>query len=169
MFPDEEDFHNTIQQPIRTKVTTVIKYWLDKCGWNFDEKLISQLNDFIDGPLSRDGNLSSLKQLRGSLIKLQKRKAISSDRADDKILSSYPEPKLPSTAKLFLKPLAVRSLDDVEVARQLSLIDMAKFQKTTVIFCFFSITKLLLCPFFKKKKKKSPLNGSRNHGLTTNI
>lgn len=54
---------------------TAIKYWIDKCGWDFvnNEKLISTLNSFIDGPLSRDGNLSLVKQLRNSLNKLHKR------------------------------------------------------------------------------------------------
>lgn len=48
----------------------VIKYWLDKCGWDFHEHLINKVNDFINGSLSRDGLLSLVKQLRASVNKL---------------------------------------------------------------------------------------------------
>jgi hypothetical protein len=51
-----------------------MKFWLDKCGWDFqNEKMISLLNAFIDGPLSRDGNLSLVKQLRNSIGKLHRK------------------------------------------------------------------------------------------------
>lgn len=52
---------------------SVIKYWIDKCGWDFDDKLLASLNAFIHGPLSRDGNLSLVKQLRTAVNKLLKR------------------------------------------------------------------------------------------------
>lgn len=52
----------------------VIKFWLDKCSWDFQvEKMVSLLNAFIDGPLSRDGNLSLVKQLRNSIGKLHRK------------------------------------------------------------------------------------------------
>ena len=52
-----------------------MKFWVDKCSWDFSssEKMVQLINNFIDGPLSRDGNLSLVKQLRNSIGKLHRK------------------------------------------------------------------------------------------------
>jgi len=122
-----DNFKTELQQPIRTRVCSVIKYWIDRCGWDFDEKLQSTLKSFIDGPLSRDGNLSLVKQLRNSISKLQKKKNFLEEDRAYVFGVNPPEPKVPRN--IFSPNLSLKDIDEVEIARQLTLIEYGLFSQ----------------------------------------
>eukprot|EP01114_Cavostelium_apophysatum_P000982 TRINITY_DN10849_c0_g1_i1.p1 TRINITY_DN10849_c0_g1~~TRINITY_DN10849_c0_g1_i1.p1 ORF type:complete len:988 (-),score=251.34 TRINITY_DN10849_c0_g1_i1:62-3025(-) len=124
----EDKFKAELQQPIRSRVCNVIKYWVDKCSWDFNEKLLSNLNAFIDGPLSRDGNLSLVKQLRNSINKLHKKKNISLEEERNYVFGvNPPEPKVPKG--IFSPNINFSLVDEVEIARQLTLIEFNIFSQ----------------------------------------
>jgi len=88
--------------------------------------MIANLNSFIDGPLSRDGNLSLVKQLRNAINKLIKRKNLPEE-------TSYvfgvnpPEPRVPRN--IFSPTLSFNQLDEIEIARQLTLTEFNIFSQ----------------------------------------
>jgi hypothetical protein len=130
----EDKFKTELQQPIRTRVCSVMKYWLDKCSWDFNEKLLSGISSFIDGPLSRDGNLSQVKQLRNSVNKLLKKKNSIDEDKSYVFGVNPPEPKVPRN--IFSPCLNLTHIDEIEIARQLTLIEFN-------IFCQIVPTELL--------------------------
>jgi len=121
----EEKYRTEIQLPIRIRVCNVIKFWINKCGWDFNEKLLSILKAFIDGPLSRDGNLSSVKQLRNSINRLHKKKTFHDDERTYVFGINPPEPKVPRN--IFSPSLSLKDIDELEIARQLTLIEFSIF------------------------------------------
>jgi len=123
----EDKFKTELQQPIRTRVCNVMKYWIDKCSWDFNEKMISNLNSFINGPLSRDGNLSLVKQLRNSINKLHKKKNVMDEDRNYVFGVNPPEPKVPKS--IFSPAINFSQVDEVEIARQLTLIEFGIFSQ----------------------------------------
>ncbi len=65
----KEEYQQIIQEPIAKKVCTALKYWIEKCSNDFNERLHSQLNSFIDNCLSRDGYHQLASSLRASISK----------------------------------------------------------------------------------------------------
>ena len=46
---DHAEFREKIQLPIAKRICNVIKYWVERCPGDFTDKLLAQLNSFIDG------------------------------------------------------------------------------------------------------------------------
>ena len=49
---DHAEFREKIQSPIAKRICNVLKVWIEKCSGDFNEKLLAQLNSFIDGIVS---------------------------------------------------------------------------------------------------------------------
>ncbi|EFA81016.1 Ras guanine nucleotide exchange factor [Heterostelium album PN500] len=111
----------------RKKVADVIKYWIDKCPWDFKsgpsaDKLVASLNNFIDGPLTRDGN-RAVANLRRALVQVR------TNETGQQVYSTSsnpPEPKVPKN--IFSPQLTLAHIDDLEIARQLTLIEYKLFR-----------------------------------------
>ncbi|GAM27522.1 hypothetical protein SAMD00019534_106980 [Acytostelium subglobosum LB1] len=119
-------FKQEILEPIRKRVCDVIKYWIDKCPWDFKsgptaDKLVASLNNFIDGSLTRDGSLS-VKNIRRVLVQVR-----SNEHNQSMVYSTNPpDPKVPKN--IFSPKLALSDIDDLEIARQLTLIEYKMFK-----------------------------------------
>eukprot|EP01132_Coremiostelium_polycephalum_P008012 gene8012-9857_t len=113
-------------EPIRQRVCSAIKYWIDKCPWDFRsgpnaDKLVASLNNFIDGALTRDGN-TSIKKLRNLLVQVRTN-VLSSSLVYS---TNPPEPKVPKN--IFSPQLTLAHIDELEIARQLTLIEYRIFR-----------------------------------------
>lgn len=123
----DERYKTEVVEPVQTRVCRVLKFWIEQCPWDFNgptsEKLLNNLNAFIDGPLSRDGNFTLVKQLRNSITKsLKKRTGPEDDKAATITAGlNPPEPKVPRN--IFSPHLTLKDIDELEIARQLTLID----------------------------------------------
>ncbi|KAF2068693.1 hypothetical protein CYY_009983, partial [Polysphondylium violaceum] len=115
-------YKREVVDPIRSRVCGVLKYWIDKCSWDFKsgpgaDKLVAAINNFIDGSLTRDAN-PNIKKLRSLLNQV---------RTTDSIYSSDPpEPKVPKN--IFSPQLSLAHIDELEIARQMTLIEYRLFR-----------------------------------------
>ncbi len=104
----------------------MLKFWLDKCDWDFNEAMLEMISEFIDGPLSRDGHLGLVKQLRNLVNKVRKRRAGGGEEENHYVHGvPPPDPRVPRN--LFASELKLVDLDEIEIARQLSLMDYDLF------------------------------------------
>ncbi|EGG13809.1 Ras guanine nucleotide exchange factor [Cavenderia fasciculata] len=113
--------------PIKKRVCDVIKFWIDKCPWDFKtgpnaDKLVASLNNFIDGALTRDGN-ASVKNLRRILAQARTAETSQSSMVYS---TNPPEPKVPKN--IFSPQLTLSHIDELEIARQLTLIEYKIFR-----------------------------------------
>jgi hypothetical protein len=92
--------------------------------------MIAKLNAFIDGPLSRDGNLGLVKQLRNAISKTVRKRGVIEEERSFVYGVHPPEPKVPKN--IFSTSLTLAGIDEVEVARQLTLIDFGIFSQIMV-------------------------------------
>jgi hypothetical protein len=132
----DERYKTEVVEPVQTRVCRVLKFWIEQCPWDFNgpqsEKLLNNLNAFIDGPLSRDGNFTLVKQLRNSITKTLKKQKGGGD--DEKTITAGfnpPEPKVPRN--IFSPHLSLKDIDELEIARQLTLIEFNIFTSITPI------------------------------------
>ncbi|EAL60855.1 Ras guanine nucleotide exchange factor [Dictyostelium discoideum AX4] len=119
---NEPKYKSEVVEPVRQRVVDVLKYWVDKCPWDFNagptsSVLVATLNNFIDGSLTRDGN-SNIKKLRELKKKLQ--------HEDVRPYSEPPpEPKVPKN--IFSPQLTLAHIDELEIARQMTLVESKLF------------------------------------------
>jgi len=119
---NDPSYKREVVDPIRSRVCGVLKYWIDKCSWDFKsgpgaDKLVAALNNFIDGSLTRDGN-PNIKKLRSLLIQVRSNELVYS--------TNPPEPKVPKN--IFSPQLALSHIDELEIARQMTLIEYRLFR-----------------------------------------
>eukprot|EP00026_Physarum_polycephalum_P002180 Phypoly_transcript_02185.p1 GENE.Phypoly_transcript_02185~~Phypoly_transcript_02185.p1 ORF type:complete len:940 (-),score=130.13 Phypoly_transcript_02185:39-2858(-) len=128
----DDKFKAEVIEPVQTRVCRVLKFWIEQCPWDFNgptsEKLLNSLNAFIDGPLSRDSNFTLVKQLRNSITKTMKKKHAAEDDKPHAALNP-PEPKVPRN--VFSSSLILKNVDEVEIARQLTLLEFHQFAAIT--------------------------------------
>jgi len=112
----------------KARVCQVVQLWVDRYGWDFtkSENLNARLRSFIEGPLSRDGNVGVVKQLKTSMILLQKKKNAPEELTVRGI--TPPEVKLPKFTTVFTE-FNLNSVDEIEMARQLTIIDFHIFSQ----------------------------------------
>ncbi|KYR01769.1 Ras guanine nucleotide exchange factor [Tieghemostelium lacteum] len=123
---DASKYKSDVVDPIRHRVCSVLKYWIDKCPWDFKlgigaDKLVASLYSFIDGSLTRDGN-ANIKKLR-SLLQQVRNNELSSSLVYS---TNPPEPKVPRN--IFSPQLQFSHIDELEIARQLTLIEYRIFR-----------------------------------------
>ncbi|EGC38782.1 hypothetical protein DICPUDRAFT_96796 [Dictyostelium purpureum] len=111
-----------VVDPVRQRVCDVLKYWVDKCAWDFRSGpgsgvLVATLNNFIDGSLTRDSN-QNIKKLRDLKNKILQEDVIPYDNPP-------PEPKVPKN--IFSPQLTLLHIDELEIARQMTLVESKLF------------------------------------------
>jgi len=124
---DEETWKSTQQKPIQLRSINVVKNWVEKHYSDFNEKLIAQLNSFIDVQLIQDGNKSLQETLRNTLAKKEKEELGASSERIHTFKELPPEPKI-MLKTLFAPDLSWVDIDEEEIARQLTLIEFGIFQ-----------------------------------------
>jgi hypothetical protein len=67
--PEIFQFEKTIQKPIQLRVCNVLKNWLLSCFGDFNDKLLLQVNDFLENTLNTDGHASLAKKLADTIAK----------------------------------------------------------------------------------------------------
>jgi len=116
----EIEFEKTIRKPIQLRVINVLKNWVELHYNDFNEKLISSLNFFVDNTLSRDGHLNLAKQLRNVMSRMDKATGEETYKTSGYTINP-PEPKVPKN--IFSPTLQLRDIEEEEIARQLTIID----------------------------------------------
>jgi len=101
-------------------VIIVLKFWVDNYAYDFNEKLLLGLNNFIDNTLARDGHADWAKQLRGVIAKMGKNQE-NTGNSEQGVRRENVEPKVPKN--IYSPTLTLDDIDEEEIARQLSVID----------------------------------------------
>lgn len=130
--PEGADFYTfkeTMLDPIRLRVCQVIRYWIEKHFYDFenDKERISRLEKFID-VIEKSRMDSTAKQLRKILDKMQ-----NEDNSDEKNLFFTQPPPKPLTVKSKKGKTgsSVEILDwpSMEIARQMTIVEYELFRK----------------------------------------
>eukprot|EP00033_Pygsuia_biforma_P003660 GCRY01004008.1.p1 GENE.GCRY01004008.1~~GCRY01004008.1.p1 ORF type:complete len:1016 (+),score=234.23 GCRY01004008.1:232-3279(+) len=119
----EEQFAKEVQRPIQLRVFNVLKVWISEFYEDFDDALLTKLNNFIEEVIVGDGHLQFATQLRKALAK-----GVDINRKV-KHMFSEPPPK-PILPKISAQRLKLEDIDVVEIARQMTL---AEFDLYTAI------------------------------------
>ncbi|KAJ3450658.1 ras guanine nucleotide exchange factor i-related [Anaeramoeba flamelloides] len=143
-FQDEKGFEQ-YKTVIRLRTVSLLKTWLENHFSDFNEGLLSEVDRFIQ------------TELRGSLRKLFTEKLLKQINSRipmntfQKITPSEPppEPKVPKN--IFSKNLKLFDIDEIEIARQITLIDFE-------IFSQIKPAELLNCAWSKDKLKHRAKN-----------
>ena len=129
-----QDWEQTVVVPIQLRVYNVLRSWIPL----FEDaevkstRLLRTLRSFIDGALKSDGH----RVLAENALTLlsRKLKQYTSNKEDLPSTGgaikekSYPDPPQPEVSKIVFSPLlTLRDLEDIEVARQLTLMDFEIF------------------------------------------
>ncbi|KAL6080050.1 Ras guanine nucleotide exchange factor [Balamuthia mandrillaris] len=109
----------TMRKQIHHRIFTVIKYWLENHQPDWNEKLVSSLNTWIDNTLVTEGHLKLAMQLRNALAKLEGSKLEEPQQRVE--YTNTPEPKVPKN--IFSPTLTLDAVDEEEIARQLTLLE----------------------------------------------
>ncbi|EFA78501.1 Ras guanine nucleotide exchange factor [Heterostelium album PN500] len=99
-----------------------LNFWIEQQPQDFNEKLLANLNNFIDNQMVKDGLTQWAKKLRTSIAKTQEVSA----KKKEPILKDPPEPKVPKN--IFSSTLTFDDIDEEEIARQLCLIDFQMYE-----------------------------------------
>ncbi|GAM21618.1 hypothetical protein SAMD00019534_047930 [Acytostelium subglobosum LB1] len=97
-------------------------YWIEQHPQDFNDKLLSILNNFIDNQMGKDGLTSWAKKLRTSIAKTESGLIKKKDNSGREPL----EPKVPKN--IFSPTLTFDDIDEEEIARQLCLIDFQMYE-----------------------------------------
>lgn len=122
-------FKETMLDPIRLRVCQVIRYWIEKHFYDFenDKERISKLEAFID-VIEKSRMESTAKQLRKILEKMK-----NEENSDEKnLFFSQPPPKpLPLKSKKGKTSSVVEILDwpSLEIARQMTIVEYELFRR----------------------------------------
>eukprot|EP01132_Coremiostelium_polycephalum_P000691 gene691-852_t len=104
-------------------VVCFLKLWIDQQPLDFNDKLLSMLNNFIDNQMVKDGFTNWAKQLRTIIAsKIEN----TNDRIRRKDIKDPPEPKVPKN--IFSPTLTFDDIDEEEIARQLCIIDFSLYE-----------------------------------------
>ncbi|KAL6073663.1 RasGEF domain containing protein [Balamuthia mandrillaris] len=121
------EYKGNLHSPIAKRVCNVFKFWLEACSNDFrrDDKLLSRLNSFIHGPLTQDGFIDLAKVLQNTIATHVLKKEAQTEVTS--FAEEPPEPKVPM--KIFSMEVKLQDIDEEEVARQMTLVDMELFKR----------------------------------------
>eukprot|EP01090_Pellita_catalonica_P007974 TRINITY_DN1859_c0_g1_i1.p1 TRINITY_DN1859_c0_g1~~TRINITY_DN1859_c0_g1_i1.p1 ORF type:complete len:1124 (-),score=199.38 TRINITY_DN1859_c0_g1_i1:97-3090(-) len=108
-----------VGQNIKLRVSIVLKYWVEKQFFDFDDDLVEHIFEFVDKTFPNDG----LEKLAMQLSRELKKKIEDRTQANTSLFK--PPSSLKTEPKHILSFFA--SLSEVEVAKQLTLIDHELF------------------------------------------
>jgi len=133
--PPEEKANK--REAIQKEVLILFKFWVTTCTWDWNnEKRLSLLDRFLEGVHSSLPEYGSLrKEVNELLLKLNRKKQT---RPVDKLVDYHfiydpknppPEPIVPKN--IFSPSLKVGDIAELEVARQMTVLEFAKFSDIT--------------------------------------
>ncbi|EGG23773.1 Ras guanine nucleotide exchange factor [Cavenderia fasciculata] len=103
-------------------VIVFLNLWIEQQPQDFNDKLLSMLNNFIDNQMVKDGLTNWAKKLRTSIAKTEN----NNTKKKENQLTNPPEPKVPKN--IFSSTLTFEDIDEEEIARQLCLIDFGMYE-----------------------------------------
>ncbi|KAJ6248271.1 ras guanine nucleotide exchange factor i-related [Anaeramoeba flamelloides] len=115
-------YQNRVQQ-IKLRVCNFLKFWITDYFSDFNEKLLNEVQDFIENTLINDG----FKGMAENLKQVIERNLNSCDSKDNSNFEDPPDAKLPKN--IFSPKLSLFDVDPEEIARQITLIDFSLYKK----------------------------------------
>ena len=119
------DFLKNVQQPIRLRVCNVIKQWVERYFFDFNDSLISKLNSFLDMDVAID--MTNMAKIIRNAIEKQRRMAVYSDEETLLLTLKTPPPEAKVPRNIFSPQLQWVDIDEEEIARQLTLIEFKSY------------------------------------------
>eukprot|EP00004_Rigifila_ramosa_P013693 TRINITY_DN3055_c0_g1_i25.p1 TRINITY_DN3055_c0_g1~~TRINITY_DN3055_c0_g1_i25.p1 ORF type:complete len:515 (+),score=168.11 TRINITY_DN3055_c0_g1_i25:82-1545(+) len=123
-----EEENQKREKHIQLKVCNILKTWLDKYLYDFNDKLLSTITKFIDTDLTRDRDAKAKTDIARQMRNIISRK-VQRSRFETARLSldgkAFLQPKVPKN--VFSSTLSVNDVEDDELARQITLIDARYF------------------------------------------
>ncbi|KAJ6253035.1 ras guanine nucleotide exchange factor i-related [Anaeramoeba flamelloides] len=142
-FNTQKEFEN-YKKIVQVKTINVIKTWLDRHFSDFSEGLLEELKQWISNEeLKNQKNKTLLNQIRSTIKYKGEKHRIETS------LQEIPEPKVPKN--IFSPTLSIFDIDEIEVARQITLIDFE-------IFSQIKPAELLNCAWSKPRLKHRAKN-----------
>ncbi|KAJ3445396.1 ras guanine nucleotide exchange factor i-related [Anaeramoeba flamelloides] len=122
---EKEEQYAKTKQMIKLRVCNFVRFWINDYFSDFNNKLLMELEDFIDNSLMKDG----FKSMANNLKKIIKRNINKSNEEIKESTSTEiaPDPKLPKN--IFSPKLSLLDVDPEEIARQMTLIEFSIFKK----------------------------------------
>eukprot|EP01133_Synstelium_polycarpum_P004020 gene4020-4656_t len=112
--PEQIEQNSKVSRSVKLRVCSILKTWIDKHFYDFEKNapLLKEFEDFIKGPLHFDGMEKISMNIQRSIAR-----KINGETSVDKTLAHC---RVPLSIVPTLKP---DQIDDLEVARQLTLIE----------------------------------------------
>ena len=137
---DHKEFVNTRQLPIRLRVVSAMKHWIEHCGASFDRDLLNSIQMFITNCVDQEGLPQVGSILRTSVKKVQSGITVTKGKQVNSLPSNPPSSSaLNRLPKKEITSLKFTDFADEEIAKQLSLIAHKLFCsiKVSFYFCVF--------------------------------
>ncbi|KAJ6242096.1 ras guanine nucleotide exchange factor i-related [Anaeramoeba flamelloides] len=142
-FDTQKEFEN-YKKIVQVKTINVIKTWLDRHFSDFSEGLLEELKQWISNEeLKNQKNKALLNQIRSTIKYKGEKHRIETSTQE------IPEPKVPKN--IFSPTLSIFDIDEIEVARQITLIDFEMFSQ-------IKPAELLNCAWSKPRLKHRAKN-----------
>ncbi|KAJ6249910.1 ras guanine nucleotide exchange factor i-related [Anaeramoeba flamelloides] len=118
-----EEIYKDKKTIIQLRVCNVLKFWITDYFEDFNSKVLTELQDFIDNSL----NSEKFNKIGSTLSLIIKRKMEQKNKKGHIFYDPPPEPKLPKT--IFSPKLNLFDVDPEEIARQITLIEYNIYEK----------------------------------------
>ncbi|KAJ3443945.1 ras guanine nucleotide exchange factor i-related [Anaeramoeba flamelloides] len=118
-----EEIYKDKKTIIQLRVCNVLKFWITDYFEDFNSKVLTELQDFIDNSL----NSEKFNKIGSTLSLIIKRKMEQKNKKGHIFYDLPPEPKLPKT--IFSPKLNLFDVDPEEIARQITLIEYNIYEK----------------------------------------
>ncbi|KAJ3446948.1 guanine nucleotide exchange factor [Anaeramoeba flamelloides] len=145
---NDENYKRKIKK-IQERTYTFLSYWIQKHFSDFNEGLIEELNNFVNKSLRKNRDVDCINIVRKNIEDQQRNKKFGDEYFKTSNDIQPPEPKVPKN--IFSKTLTLFDIDELEIARQLSIID-------SKIFLKIKPAELLNCAWSKEKLKHRAKN-----------
>src|SRR5690606_39019786 len=117
---DFAQWYHTVLNRVRARITQVLKHWLEKHFYDFDEELLKKLIEFSDGIMMKTNGEAYAASIKKTLEKVRKTQA-----SNQKIfIGNCPKPQMPTKGG----DLSILEWPPTEVARQITLIEYEMFK-----------------------------------------
>ncbi|KAJ6254674.1 ras guanine nucleotide exchange factor i-related [Anaeramoeba flamelloides] len=146
-FPNEKEFEN-FKRIIQIKTVNLLKLWIERHFLDFNQGFLDEIAQWIGRETKKNSKNCNLFNQITSLIELKSQKD-SEQTNSTNYTKEAPEPKIPKN--IFSKNLKLFDIDELEIARQISIIDFELFSK-------IKKAELLNCAWSKEKLKNRATN-----------
>eukprot|EP00761_Pharyngomonas_kirbyi_P002852 gb/GECH01002856.1/.p1 GENE.gb/GECH01002856.1/~~gb/GECH01002856.1/.p1 ORF type:complete len:906 (+),score=270.45 gb/GECH01002856.1/:1-2718(+) len=121
---DFAEFKKTKLDKVRLRVLQVMKHWMEKHKYDFDDTLISGIETFIEKHIEGTKSASSASFIRRALKKLKEEQT----QGPTTFAEAPPKPLMPSM-RVFRSDIQLMDFPSKEIARQITLIEFDIFRK----------------------------------------